>query len=165
MTFDALLLWICIMIMHHESLSCMQVQKQAWALSSSALQLSQAAAWDTRTQHFYAVAAVRSGAVKNAEKGPQQRLLVWPASYKGALEDSPVSLELNKAVHSVHPIFPPSQSAEAATGSATGQANEEKALEELHNSSSGAEKDSPATASTPRKKQKVSSPTMVPENY
>jgi len=164
MTFDSLLLRICSMIMHHESLSCMQVQKQAWALSSSALELSQAAAWDTRTQHFYAVAAVRSGAAKVAEKGPQQRLLGWPVSYKGALENSPVSLELHKAVHAVHPIFPPSQSAEAAIGSATGQANEQRALDELHNSSSGAEKDSPATASTPPK-QKVSSYTIVPENY
>lgn len=142
----------------------MQVQKQAWALSSSALELSQAAAWDTRTQHFYAVAVVRSGAAKLAEKCPQQRLLGWPASYKGALEDSPASLELHSAVHAVHPIFPAAQSAEAATGSAMGQAHEQKALDEQHNSSSGAEKDLGLIASTPQK-QKVSCPIVVPWNY
>ena len=164
MTFDALLLRICSTSIHHESLSCMQVQKHAWALSSSALELSQAAAWDARTQHFYAVAAVRSGAATVAEKGSQQRLLGWPASYKGALEDSPVSLELHSAVHAVHPIFPTAQSAEAATGSAKGQAHEQKALDEQHNSSSGAEKDSALLASTPQK-QKVSSPVMLPETH
>ena len=131
----------------------MQNQQQEWALSSSRLELCQAAAWDTRTEHFYTVAAVRPGAAKVAEKGPQHTLLGWPASYTGALEDAPVSMELHGAVHAVHPIFP-GASATSVTEVVSEQMPEAKGAEEQHNSSSAAERESARTAST-QQKQKV----------
>ena len=131
----------------------MQGKQEEWALSSSTLELSQAAVWDSRTEHFYTVADVRPGAAKVAEKGPQHRLLGWPASYSGALEDAPVSMELHGAVHAVHPIFP-AASAASAKDVASEQTHEEKAAEEQHNSSSAAERESARSAST-QQKQKV----------
>lgn len=128
----------------------MQEQKQAWSLSSSILELSHAAGWDARTQHFYAVASVRPGATKVAA-GPGQRLLGWPADFNQPLEDAPVSLELASAVHAVHPIFP---AAAAGSGSADEQEEAQKASNEQHNSSTGQGKPAEETAATPQK-QKV----------
>lgn len=127
----------------------MQEQKQAWSLSSSTLELSHAAAWDARTQHFYAVASVRTGATKVAV-GPRQRLLGWPADFNQPLEDAPISLELASAVHAVHPIFP----AAAGSGTASEQEEGHKASNEQHNSSSGQAKHAEETAATTQK-QKV----------
>ncbi len=126
-----------------------QEQRQEWALSGSRIELSQAAAWDARTEHFYAVAAVQPGAAK----GPQHRLLGWPASYTGSVEDAPLSLELQGAVHAVHPIFPGPSSA-CADDRASRQTVGEKAGEEQHNSSSAAERESAQGLPAPQK-QKV----------
>ncbi len=130
-----------------------QEQKQEWPLSSSRLALSQAAAWDTRTEQFYAVAAVQPGAAKVTEKGPQHRLLGWPASYTGNVEDAPLSMDLQGTVHAVHPIFPGPGSA-SGDDSASRQLGEEKAAEEQHNSSSAAERESAQKLPSPQK-QKV----------
>ena len=111
-----------------------QEQKQAWTLGSSGLELLQAAAWDARTQQFYAVASASTGAARAAAR-PRQRLLSWPASFQGSLEEVPASLELRSAVQAIHPIFPsgaasqPSSAAELPSGSIV--------IEQQHNSSNG----------------------------
>ena len=137
-----------------------QEQKQEWALNSSRLELSQAAAWDTRTEHFYTVAAVQPGAAKVTEKGLQHRLLGWPASYSGVLEDAPLSMELHGAVHAAHPIYP-AASAASAKDSPSEQTQKDEAGQEQHNSSSAAERGLCQNTSAPQK-QKVGPLTCYP---
>lgn len=134
------------------SLWVMQEQEQAWALSSIGLELSHAAAWDARTQHFYAVAAVRPVAAKASSAGFRQRLLGWPASFDQPLEEAPISIELHTAVHSVHPIFPTS-TADSLSGSGSEAVPVGVGKEQQHHSSSGTEKVSAGAA----QKQKAGS--------
>ena len=132
--------------------SIVQEPQQEWPLSSSRLELSQAAAWDARTQRMYAVAAVRPGGAQVAEKGCQLRLLGWPTSYTGALEDAPISIELHSAVHAVHPIFS-SASTAPAKDAAGEQHHRGVAAGEQHNSSSAAESLSAQSALASQKHQ------------
>ena len=132
----------------------MQELQQEWPLSHGRLELSQAAAWNTRTQHLYTVAAVRPEAAQVPEKASQQRLLGWPTSYTGALEDAPISMEMHSAVHAVHPIFA-SVGAASVKDIASEQTHSGVAAEEQHNSSSATERASTQSAFASQK-QKVS---------
>ncbi len=128
----------------------MQEQKQAWTLGSSALELPQAAAWDARTQHFYAVASARTGAARGAAR-PRQRLLSWPASFQGPLEEAPASLELRSAVQAIHPIF---SSAAASQLSSSGDLPHGSiVVEQQHNSSNGDPEEAAGDVATLQKKQ------------
>lgn len=103
-------------------------------MGSSALELLQPAAWDARTQHFYAVASDRAGAATAAAR-PHQCLLSWPTSFQGSLEEAPASLELRSTVQAIHPIFP--AAAGSQSSSAANPAHGRTVIEQQHNSSNG----------------------------
>ena len=105
-----------------------QEQRQTWALGSSVLELSQAAAWDARTQHFYAV-----------------------ASFQGSLEEAPASLELRSAVQAIHPIFPAASVSQPS--SAGDLAHGRTVIEEQHNSSNGTPEEAAGVTASLLKRQ------------
>ena len=127
-----------------------QEQRQTWALGSSVLELSQAAAWDARTQHFYAVASVGTGAAKAAVRS-SQCLLSWPASFRGSLENAPASLELRSAVQAIHPIFPAASVSQPS--SAGDLAHGRTVIEEQHNSSNGTPEEAAGVTASLLKRQ------------